>query len=714
MIDVSSLRAPGWEQLVRELASTPPDDALFLRRLLAVLGQATAARQAALVLPQPGAGGEVEARVVLTWPWGADGSGGAGGGGGGDPSSVLEAPEKVRAAARATFESGHCRAFSLEQTDGPYYQTGAQGGFILAIPVPDGRLATGSAQVDAATHDAPVVDGAGASGDGAGASSGGGVAATGGGGVGAVVTLTIEPRSRDAVRTTLAMAELIAGYAHAHNAKQALRRALSASASLDVATRLIASINAARTFRGAAMQLCNDVSRVFGCDRVAIGWVRHDVLKLAALSDTEHFDRRMAMVQKLESAMEECLDQDQPVVYPAPAEQGPDSDMLLSQAITHAHRELAAGVGTVAAGTGGGGAKVSSFPLRVGDELVGVMTVESGQEKGITLQAVELLQAVMDLISPVLAIRKSDDRSIVVRTFDWSRERASWAVGPKHTVWKVVAVSALALLVFVSLYRMPYRVGAEATIEPSERRLVSAPLDGVIAHVWEGALADSTVEAGQVLAELDTTELRLSANEQRAKLQQARRQAQAARAEGKAFEAEQYELQASQIDAQLRLLDERITRSVIRAPIGGLIVDDGELRQRLGSTIKLGDPMMVIAQMDELVAVVRVDERDITLLREAQARASEEGGAATGWLATRSRPNDRLPLQVLRVVPLATPAEGKNVFEVRATLMLADDADARRWIRPGMEGLARFDTREASLAWIGSRRVLDTIRLWLW
>ena len=261
MIDVSSLRAPGWEQLVRELAATPPDDGLFLRRLLAVLGQATASRQAALVLPQPGAGGEVEARVVLTWPGGVGGAGGAGGGGG-DPTSGLESAEKVRSAARATFESGHCRAFSLEQEDGPYYsQTGSQGGYILAIPVPDGSLAAGSSRVDAATHDSPMVDAGGNGGAGTDSDTGGGGGtAAAGGGVGAVVTLLIEPRSRDAVRTTLAMAELIAGYAHAHNAKQALRRALSASASLDVATRLIASINASRTFRGAAMQLCNDVA----------------------------------------------------------------------------------------------------------------------------------------------------------------------------------------------------------------------------------------------------------------------------------------------------------------------------------------------------------------------------------------------------------------------------------------------------------------------
>jgi hypothetical protein len=31
-----------------------------------------------------------------------------------------------------------------------------------------------------------------------------------------------------------------------------------------------------------------------------------------------------------------------------------------------------------------------------------------------------------------------------------------------------------------------------------------------------------------------------------------------------------------------------------------------------------------------------------------------------------------------------------------------------------MEGQARFDTVDRSLVWIGARRIVDTLRVWLW
>jgi hypothetical protein len=36
------------------------------------------------------------------------------------------------------------------------------------------------------------------------------------------------------------------------------------------------------------------------------------------------------------------------------------------------------------------------------------------------------------------------------------------------------------------------------------------------------------------------------------------------------------------------------------------------------------------------------------------------------------------------------------------------------WFRPGMEGIAKFNTPERSLIGIVSRRIVDQLRLWLW
>ncbi|MBI3748377.1 MAG: Ig-like domain-containing protein [Chloroflexi bacterium] len=71
---------------------------------------------------------------------------------------------------------------------------------------------------------------------------------------------------------------------------------------------------------------------------------------------------------------------------------------------------------------------------------------------------------------------------------------------------------------------------------------------------------------------------------------------------------------------------------------------------------------------------------------------------------TRSGTDLRLPDDVVFRFETDGPSE------VRARLV----NPATAWMRPGMEGLARLDAGEHSLIWIGTRRVIDAVRLWLW
>jgi len=667
LIDLSNVRAPGWQQVVAELNSAAPDDRAFLERLLRIISQVTASRQGVLFAPDRTDGEEVEPRVELIWP--APGAATVlsedSGGGKGDKDKVgggVEFPQEVSAAARAAFSSGQARAFSLDKA-GIYYDGGTSQGCVLAVPV---RVP------------APGVAGRPAA-----------ETVTG------VMTLLIEPRAKDAIRSTLAMAEVIAGYVNGHASRQALRRTQTASFAFDLATRLIASINTSPTFKGACLQLVNELSKQFGLDRVALGWVRHDTVRTKAISDTEFFDRRMAMVVKLEAAMDECLDQEQPVVFPQPSAEGPGGDVLLAQAIVHAHRELAAGNARL---------KLCSLPLRIDDDVVGVVTLEAASEQPIDLATVELLQAAMDLVAPVLRLRRSDDRLLVVRAWDSTVKTGAWAVGPKNTVWKIAGLALLAGMIFVTLYHKPYRVSADATLEPRTRRIVSAPFDGQLKSLMPGIEPGVKVTRGQVLAELDTTEYRLSLASAEAKRLQAEKAESAARMEGDQSKVASYKEQATAARAEAQAYIYRIERSQLIAPMDGEIIA-GDLKERVGSTLKLGDPLFQIAAMDEFVVVAKVDERDIALVREAFAK----DGGGKGQIATKTRPGEPFDVLVERIVPLAQAAEGKNVFEVRGKLVGSGD-----WLRPGMEGVAKFDTQDRSLLWIGTRRIIDAVRMWMW
>lgn len=653
MIDLSSVKTPGWARIVSELSAPAPDDRTFLHTLTAVLAQVSGARQAVLFAVDPAEAGPTDPRPMFVWPPA------------GEKGAEIQSGPDVRAAARGAADSGQLSVYGMESS-GSFY--GEQDhGCIIAMPV------------QSMGEQAPGPRG--------------------------VVTLLIEQRSRQALQTTTALVEVLAGYINLHATRQQLRRTRAATAALDLAAKLIAAINNAQTFKGATFQLVNDLARQMRADRVALGWLKgigdSGAIRVVAVSDTEMIDRRMAMIQKLESAMDECLDQEQAVLYPPPkAEGGSEADTLLAQAITHAHRELAASDARL---------KVVSLPLRDGDRVVGVATIESAAEGPADIASIELVQAALDLVAPVLLVRRSDDRNLAVRAAVSTVKAGRWAVGPKHTAWKLAGVALFILMVFAFAIRIEYRVEATMQLQPRVRQNIAVPYDGLIGSVPEGIKPGREVRAGDVLAMMDTTEAEFRRLTARAELDQASKESDAYLTEGKLAEAAQASHRAEQASAKLQQAENEIARARIVSPVDGTIIA-GDLSDRIGAAVKLTDVLFQIASLKDMEIIAQVSDRDIGLIRDGE-------DATIGQFATRSNPSGAYDFKVDTVVPLAQPRDGKNVFEVRGSLAIRDEEQARRLaagVRPGMEGIAKFNAGRHSLAWILTRRIRDQLKLWLW
>jgi multidrug resistance efflux pump len=333
-----------------------------------------------------------------------------------------------------------------------------------------------------------------------------------------------------------------------------------------------------------------------------------------------------------------------------------------------------------------------------GDRIVGILTVESSGDGAIDLAGVELIQATLDLVAPVLAVRHSDSRPIPLRSWDAALKAAAWAVGPRHTAWKVAGVALMAATCFLFLFSTTYRIGAPAELQPRERRTISTPFDGRIAMLGEGVEPGKTVEAGRLLVEFDTTEMRLGALEAQSQVLQYEKEADELLRMGKIGEAQQAKAKAEQAGAKSRLLAHQIERSRVTAPIAGVITS-GDLKDKIGASVKLGDKLFDLADLSDMVVVAKVDDRDITMIAPGQ----------TGEVSPKSDPSLAVAFTVERIIPLAQAQEGRNAFEVHCRLERTP-----AWFRPGMEGQAKFDGPTRTLAWIASRRVLDTLRVWLW
>lgn len=72
---------------------------------------------------------------------------------------------------------------------------------------------------------------------------------------------------------------------------------------LNKAMSVLASINEHQRFRAAAMAFCNEIASQWRCERACLGLLKGRYVRLEALSHTEHFGRKMKLIQDIEAAI---------------------------------------------------------------------------------------------------------------------------------------------------------------------------------------------------------------------------------------------------------------------------------------------------------------------------------------------------------------------------------------------------------------------------
>lgn len=499
-----------------------------------------------------------------------------------------------------------------------------------------------------------------------------------------LTTVVAECRDAAVLQQTMPMRELAAGLYEGFQARIEANARETEAQRVRQAMALLAQSQEGEGFNGAAMNLVNELARQFKCARVSLGWVRGQMVRVVAMSDTEHIKRHSEDVALAELAMAECLDQQQPIVFPIPA----DAEALLQQAVVHSHRKLVAGKP---------GYNALSLPLRNKDEWIGVVTLERTNEPFDT-GLIQFLQLTFDVVAPHLQDRRDSDRWLLGHMWRSVEKSAAYLVGPKHIAWKLGGLAAVAVLAFILFGTWTYRISSPFVFESHDRRILPAPFEArlVEALVEPG----EAVKQGQVLASLDTTQLRLQLAESQAKYELAELDRTNAGTERKYSQMEQAVAAMRLAKARIDLLTYQIEAATIRSPVDGVVLN-GAWRDKIGGVVKQGDQLFEVSPLKELVATIHVDERDADLLNFASGQ--------TGELATRSQPGETVNFTIKSVVPAAGPIKAVNAFEVRATL---DKPVA--WLRPGMEGLAKIDVGSKPIYWILTHRLVDVVRLWLW
>ena len=446
--------------------------------------------------------------------------------------------------------------------------------------------------------------------------------------------------------------------------------------------QLVGTFLLQRDFRDAAMALVTDVATQLGCDRVTLASLERGRLRVEAVSHASQFDARSNLLTATVGAMTEALDQGEAVVHPTEREE--------RLVVTQAHAELAQLAG---------GAAVASFPLMHNGHAVGALTLERAQGARFDAQTIELVEGLAGMLGPLVELQRARHQSLPAHAAQSALDLRTRLIGPRHGGFKLGAAALVLLAVFLVFAKGAYRVGADARIEGEIQRAITAPFQGYVREAV--ARAGDAVKQGQIMARLDDRDLRVERARLGSQREQLAQQYRDAMARQERSQVRIVSAQIAQAEAQIALLDEQLARTEVSAPFDGVVVS-GDLTQALGAPLERGQVMFEVAPLDAYRIVLQVGEQDIADVRVGQA----------GELVLTPMPGQRYPLKVVKITPVSTAKDGRNVFRVEAEL----GARADERLRPGMEGVAKIEIGERHVAWIWTRRMVDwlSLRLWSW
>lgn len=285
---------------------------------------------------------------------------------------------------------------------------------------------------------------------------------------------------------------------------------------------------------------------------------------------------------------------------------------------------------------------------------------------------------------------------IITREGTWGRASTPGGSSTSRWVrwWPLLVCLAV---VGTLLIPAPYRVACNAQVQPQSRRFVAAPFAGILRHVYSEA--GDLIREGDLLAEMDDTELKLEIAELQAEVERLTRSRDVNRAESKEVEAVLDGHKLEQAEARLALLTSRAQHLQIRSPISGVILSE-DLKRAQGLPIRIGQSLFEVAPLDKMRLELRVPADQISQIQTGQTVNVGLVSQTTGAITSK----------IDLVLPHAETVDGEHVF-----LAFADLSAQSSTLRPGENGTARIEISQRPIWWILFHRPWQKLRAkWGW
>ena len=332
---------------------------------------------------------------------------------------------------------------------------------------------------------------------------------------------------------------------------------------------------------------------------------------------------------------------------------------------------------------------IARYPLRKADgRAYGAMLCMRAASDEATTEQRRLPKETLDIVGRQLWMMKCAQRNSLVRMLGLEHIRKRWYRHP--FVWSTAI--ALTLLMLVP---MPLKVKSSCQVQPRHRRYVCVPYEGRL----EEALTEpgEIVRKGQLLAKMDGREIQFEISGLTAELRRVGKDRDTALAAYDTAASQIAQLEARRLQLKIDLLEQRLENLEIRSPVDGVVMG-GDPRKLEGARMSIGDTLLEVGPMDQMIVELAILDEDISHVRVGQQVRYRL--SAKPWKALEG------PITLIH--PRSEARDGKNVFI--AEVELQNDSEI---IRPGMHGRASVRGDYHPLGWNLFHKAWDSLVTWV-
>lgn len=460
--------------------------------------------------------------------------------------------------------------------------------------------------------------------------------------------------------------------------RELLEEAHEKESAFNQATMLVAMFSRTGegdTFKRSLFTLATELEKFFGCQRVAIGTGTSRSCHVHAVSGMSSEEKRTLGFSQIGAAMREAIALDEILLWPG------QKEMIRHVVVSANHDDL---LHSYKSG------HIILVPIVLEEMNVSgaIALLWPANSPDVNLKTLRLIEACQPHLAALIGFLKKSKPGRIRGAVD-----KYWR---SSAVKRIASAAAALILLIAMIVPIPYRISADARIQPVVRRTVAAPFENRLyrTYVKPGDL----VEEGDLLAELDGREIRVALAESIAAQNAAVKKRDDAMVSEEPATLQMAQLEADRLALEVERLQFRSDNLLIRAPIDGAVLT-GNLERSEGVPVTTGQKLFEIAPLERMLVEIAIPETEV--------RHVDQG--ATVKLRLESDSGRTWESELDNLYPISEIQEGKNVFVGEAVLENEGEV-----LRPGMKGGVRVAAGRKPLGWILFHGLWEWLRLKLW